>query len=563
MVAPLLILATSTVAALVFWLIYSNVLVLRGPFLGDEGVHALKGVQFADSLRNGDWLGFLLDSYRQVLYPPLHSWVMAIAYLVAGPSVLSAGMVGLLSFVLMAPVLFLAGYFLHNEEGAVAGTIAAFLLLTSPPLMSFSTQIMREVPGLLTICLTILTYIWLVRGQRSPRAYMLLGLGVIVTYFVRMPYGVFIFLVIMVAWLVDVKFNPLKLWRRDVFFFLLPLVVVFGIWFLYPPKLASTWMWLLNEPNVPEPYALAGWLFYPLSVVRLSASAWHFALAMVAVIFALARFRHHRGIRFLLVLVFVQMLLAEFHPNKQQRYIFPMLPALFLLSAFALAEFWRWARAARQPFVRWLPLLIVAALVFYGGGIFARTLVEMNEDVVDDAWRNRRITAVHATITEVVAQTGTTLIIGSMDMTNPTPALLDWHLISETGQMGAQMGGSLAQIDEERRILSLVRRLPLPGWWMGEFERVLTRSDMPNRTRTLYIELPLRASYSQSQEGLTDFLRELMAVSAFDGVVVLTVDAERPKYPLAYIAPSLEAVGLAHDVERSTTSEHYFIDVFR
>jgi hypothetical protein len=78
---------TSGIALIVFWLINTKLLQIRGPFVGDEGVHALKGVQFAYDLKTGDWLGFMLDSYRQVLYPPLHSWVVAIAYLVAGPSI--------------------------------------------------------------------------------------------------------------------------------------------------------------------------------------------------------------------------------------------------------------------------------------------------------------------------------------------------------------------------------------------------------------------------------------------------------------------------------------------
>src|SRR5689334_9994264 len=85
--ALLFLLLVSVLAAVVFWLIYSKLLLIRGPFISDEGVHALKGVQFADDFQRGDWLGLLLDSYRQVLYPPLHSWLIAIAYLVNGPSV--------------------------------------------------------------------------------------------------------------------------------------------------------------------------------------------------------------------------------------------------------------------------------------------------------------------------------------------------------------------------------------------------------------------------------------------------------------------------------------------
>src|SRR6187401_3154492 len=102
-IAFIFLVLISLIAALVFWLIYTKLLIWRGPFISDEAVHALKALQFADDFQRGDWLGFILDSYRQVLYPPLHSWIMAAAYLVAGPSVLSAGTVGLFCFVAMAP----------------------------------------------------------------------------------------------------------------------------------------------------------------------------------------------------------------------------------------------------------------------------------------------------------------------------------------------------------------------------------------------------------------------------------------------------------------------------
>jgi 4-amino-4-deoxy-L-arabinose transferase-like glycosyltransferase len=543
-------------AAVVFWLVYSRLLLTRGSFHWDEALHALKAVQIADSLQHGNWLGFLLDSYRQVLYPPIHSWLVAISYLVAGPTVTSTGVVSLLFFVATAPVLFLAGRALHDEKGTVAGVIAAILFLTSPPLISYATQAMLEVPGLLPLCLTILIYFRLVRDDVRPLAYVLLGLGVTLTYFVRMPYGVFIFLIVMATLLVESKFHLLRFLDRKVLYTLLPMVIVFGIWFAYPAKIASTIRWLINEPNVPEPYSVAGWLFYPLATVWLSGSIWLFALAFTSLLVAIVAFRHNRRIRFLLILVLIQMVLAAVHPNKQQRYLFPLLPALFLLSGFTVAEWWRRARAARRPLYQWLPALFTAGLIIHAGFVLHGTL---QGTPVQASYRD----TLSAQIAQLVRAEGTTLVIGSMDLANPSPPLLDWHLITEAQLLDVPLAGSLAQIEEERRLLSLVRRLPLPPQLARQFEQVLTRSDTLGETRSLYIGLPSRASYSQSQEGLHTFLNDLLAASHFDSVIVITTTRAQANYPLAYIAPSLEDAGLRHTANHALDNGRIQVDVYR
>jgi hypothetical protein len=55
----------------------------------------------------------------------------------------------------------------------------------------------------------------------------------------------------------------------------------------------------------------------------------------------------------------------------------------------------------------------------------------------------------------------------------------------------------------------------------------------------------------------------LMTDSKFDGIVVITVTKKSAKYPLAYFAPSLEAVGLQRDVKRTVHSGNVQIDVYK
>ena len=70
----------------------------RGPFRWDEATHALKGLVIAHDLRHGDLLSFAYNSYRQVLYPPLRSWFLALAFLAFGPSATVVSWVSLLFF---------------------------------------------------------------------------------------------------------------------------------------------------------------------------------------------------------------------------------------------------------------------------------------------------------------------------------------------------------------------------------------------------------------------------------------------------------------------------------
>lgn len=563
--ALLFLLLVSVLAAVVFWLIYSKLLLIRGPFISDEGVHALKGVQFADDFQRGDWLGLLLDSYRQVLYPPLHSWLIAIAYLVNGPSVVSSGTVGLICFVAMAPILFCAGYLLHDEYGVVAGIVAALLLLTSPQLVRFSTQIMLEDPGLLTICLTILIYFWLVRNRIAPPGYILLALGVVVTYFIRMPYGVLLAIAVMAVMLVEAKFTPAALWRRQCFYLILTLLLVFIPWFAYVPKIFSTWQWLLNvpDPDIKEPYGLTGWLFYFWAFVPLSASLWHLLLAVLSIFFCAVSFWHDARIRFLLVLIIVQFVLAELNQNKQLRNVFPMLPALFLLSGFTLAELWRWARSRQSSLVRWLPAFLTAAFVLYSGYLLFETIQEQQGELIATTSGANAVHTTNEAVANAVRQTGVSLVLSSTDLVNPTPAMLDWHLIGEAHLMEAPLAGSLAQVDEERKILAMLHKLPLPAWLIVQFQQALTRSEMPNKTRSLYVDLPVRATYSQSQAGLNRFIHGLMSVSKYAGVIVITANSKAAKYPLSYFEPALEAEGLHHQADRTVHAGPYQIDIYQ
>ena len=543
-------------ALLIGGLIYSRLLLPRGPLGWDESVHALKGLVIAHDLAHGDGLSFLFNSYRQVLYPPIHSWFLALAYLLSGPSMTTAATVTLILFLLGAGLLYLAGGQLRSGVINWAGAVAALLWLTSPDLAGYAVAVMLEVPGLTALCLALLVQLKLLADAPDPREYMLLGAAIALTYLVRTPYGIILFLTVAIFLVLEVRGRLWLLWNRRVFYLLLPLALVLAVWFAYPPKIAATWGWLVNYPDgVDDPYSAEGWLFYPLALVRIAGSPWLFALYLAAIVYALVERR--KGALFLVTLVLVQTIIGEFHQNKQARYMFPVLPAWFLLAGSLLMGLGQRLAARRPTAARWGMALVALLLVAQCALLVRGTLDATFANPPDG------ITAYVAETVEAVQANGQrTLVIGSMDMSYPSPPLLDWRLMVEHGLLAAPQAGSAAQIEEGRRLAALAARLPLPSSLAASLERVVTAYDRPAALRTLYLGLPIRASYSDPAQAPV-FVGDLVQAQTIDQVVVVSAPRPDARFPLSLLAPALEAAGLRHVEGETFADVGIQVDVFR
>ena len=207
--AFVLVVAASAVAG---WLLLSRVLLLQHTPGSDEVAHALDGALIAHDVRKHDWIGLLIDTYSQVYWPPMHSWVLAGAFLIAGQSLEVARATSVLAFALLVPTLFLTGRVVAPRHEVLAGSIAAALALTSPGLMASAIQNMLEMPGLLALSATTLVYCWLEsRPEASPRAHALLGVGTALTYLVKSNYGILLIIAVVLAKLIDVDFRLRRL----------------------------------------------------------------------------------------------------------------------------------------------------------------------------------------------------------------------------------------------------------------------------------------------------------------------------------------------------------------
>lgn len=534
---PIAVMCTAVFAG---WLIYTQLLVGRGPFYWDESLHAMQGVLFAHSIEQGNWLAFLFDSYRQVLYPPLYAWLIGLSFLVMGHSIQTACLVSLVGFVLTVPVLYASTYYLREDNQAIAGGIASILFLGAPILISFTTQVMTEIIGLFFLSVTILIYLKIVHDNSSSYKYTLLGLAVAFTYFARIQYGVLVFIAIVFAMILEAWLDHRSLFHLRMFYFLLPLLFIFGFWFAYPAKFFSTLGWLINTPNVSDPYSLSGWLFYPQATVRLAGSLWMFILYFSVISICVVRFGRERRVRFLLVIVGIQIILGIFHHNRQDRYLLPILPSIFLLTGFVVAEAHRYRSSLGSTPLRllavWgLPLFII----LHSSGLF----LSMLREPPIASTRNLKAAA---QIAQIVQETSTSLVIATRAINEPSPPLLDWYLIVNKGVLEAPQAGSVTQIEEERRLSKLIEDLPLSDA-LAEKLSLMFRADTPGKTRTIYLGLPERASYSQSSQAFDMFFQKTFRGStSFQGVIVITVSGDCGQYCLDYITPAIEKSGLQH-----------------
>ena len=65
--------------------VFERAILVAGPLSGDDAYHSLWGLRIAEDIRQGQWLGLAYDTYRQVYWPPLHSWYLAALFLLWGP----------------------------------------------------------------------------------------------------------------------------------------------------------------------------------------------------------------------------------------------------------------------------------------------------------------------------------------------------------------------------------------------------------------------------------------------------------------------------------------------
>ena len=500
--------AVVTVSTAAGWLVYRKLVLLGIQPFWDEAAHLLQAALIAHDVGAGDLPGLLLDSYRQVYWPPMHSWLVGSVFLLTGPDIEAARVVSVLTYVLLAPTLFLVARTVEPGHGVLAGTIAAALVLTCPGIISYAARSMLELPGLLALSVAILAYCVLERRPDAPpRAHALLGACVVLTYLVKTNFGILLVIAIVATKLLAVRFRVRELLTRQNMYAALPLALFCAVWFAYPPKVASTWRALVNRPwGGEEARGLAGLLFYPNALADLSGSWWMFAVLWIGVIAAWG-WRSRPGIPFLLVLTLTLFAIGEIHHTKLDRHIMPMFPPMFVLSGIAGARLWA-ALGRRGGHGRAAILLLLACAL----GIQVATLARRRWIPVgfDDGREVMGYVFAESRRNEPV------LVLG-LEGVWPSPPVIDWHLVSE-GLLEPTRAGSAMDPRQDRRIANAIRRTPIPGRMSARLQSLLRRYDAPATMRTLHWGDKVEEDREQ-----------------FESVVVATLDADLPRTIISMI----------------------------
>ena len=127
--------------------------------LWDEAAHGYAGVRVAEALRHLDPLALLAAINAQVVWPFVHSLMLAPAFLVMGDGLAAAEALSIALYLGTVMALFAAGTLLHPTRGWWVGLLAASLALIAPSYGVFATLAMLEMPGAFLLALAFALHV--------------------------------------------------------------------------------------------------------------------------------------------------------------------------------------------------------------------------------------------------------------------------------------------------------------------------------------------------------------------------------------------------------------------
>jgi hypothetical protein len=322
------------------------------PFDQDEAVHANNGLMLALDLSAGDPAAFLADSYRQAYYPPVFSWLRAVAYLLFGATPLVARLVSGICLFAAVLVIYAIGLQLDERRGWLIGLLAAGLTLTAQPLLSHAGLSMLETPGLLISFALLWAYLRATK-EPSPHNLLLTSLFLTLTFLTKYTYGLAALATVAIVELLSLlqavqkkesggkgaslarPLPPNPTIKRWLWLFG-PFLVLILLWFATPEKLAGLQDYIGSQPP-GDRFSRESLLFYPRSILLHYAPSTLFALLfLAAVLWAIWHWRDER-LRPVWLYLLIGLLEMTINPQKTPRFIATYVPAVYLLVGAMIA----------------------------------------------------------------------------------------------------------------------------------------------------------------------------------------------------------------------------------
>ena len=376
----------------------------------DPAAHGWDGMRLALDLRRLDILQFLVDTNHLVLWPPLHSYLQIPYFFLFGFDY-RASVLCSLTFLALFPVA-LTWLYQGMKPSWAGWAILMALTSSSPFFVGFSATPMLEIFGaVLTVWSAAL---FLKRSYWFPLslallfflkynyfAYLILGLLAAWFPFLSVPglkpllrpfkffflaSGIFcvfaavilltggfkvgslsvrgvgnpayVFFLVLLAGLLW-KGRYKELWRSirgtGWEWFVIPVLV----WLVIPVpnRVKTIFSFAISRPlDSPSAYTSDYYLYYFEKISLYFSSDWTAWVVMIAGATIAFFYRRRSDVRFISGLFFLSFLLMTLNQNKQERYLFTFVPALWLLIAFGVSTI-------RIRIVRGIAAILIAAAI--------------------------------------------------------------------------------------------------------------------------------------------------------------------------------------------------------
>jgi 4-amino-4-deoxy-L-arabinose transferase-like glycosyltransferase len=322
----------------------------RDPLDGDPAMYGTIARTIVDS---GEWTHLTFNGVPYVNKPPLHFWLNALVFRIAGASTSTAILLpGLLGVVCALLVYALTR--LTLDEGWETALAAGIVYVTTPEVAHWSRGVHLET----LVTAWILIGLWAAyRSVDDPRFVLVLGVASIGGWLAKGPQGLLPAAVAAALWLHAGVLQERVLSRWTLAAAALAVVTV-GPWLAARLGEGSDFAHAYFQGQIADVLFNAGelrrgWLWY---VGKLLRTYWPWLPVAVAGIAIMARsWRTSLGARLWLVYGAVVLVVISAAAGKKSRYLFQLYPALAAAAGLALG---RWSR--RFPV---LPLVLVAGTV--------------------------------------------------------------------------------------------------------------------------------------------------------------------------------------------------------
>jgi 4-amino-4-deoxy-L-arabinose transferase-like glycosyltransferase len=328
-------------------------------FTWEEARHGIYGVWVWRDINAQDWSNFWYDTGRQMVWPFLHSWLLAIFFIDFGVSYMSARLLSLVLFLVSVLLVYGISNQLSEKSGWKIGVLASLLMLTSPMMVRFASENMIEALGALLFLAAAFLYT-VCQRRRLIIHYVFLAIIIGLSVYTNYIYAYFIipaFVVVTLAKLGPLVVEAVQLSRKGekaavpfIWWAYKKLVVMFillvfaGVWFSFNfSRRIMLFMDTILRSGTAEGIGFGqSLIYYPRIIIQqLSFSPWVgvFLLAALLLFYVSMRFR---GMSKLFVFVWVTLILATLTvAAKTPQMIYIVVPFIFVIFStvfFALME---------------------------------------------------------------------------------------------------------------------------------------------------------------------------------------------------------------------------------